>query len=490
MITGLTRSGPATRRVPEWPEESQARARTPRTLFEARPSLRKLVVVSDADLLATPDDPGGTPAALLTGLLTHPYIKLLRYRDDGPSAGLPCDGQPVRGWAYLLPLDGGEGRGLVYADDSGGGTYTGVSSAVAAYARGDTGSGAYGDRLPVAAADQRERDALAAGVAAAVEADLFITERPYLFGARKIAVPGVTLCRVPEALAIVGLYLRSQGEFVLWRAADGSGGLTASEWLYYQIGAIALLPELWRWSGVRAAALQQGALEALGGLTGALLLRVVRALRTRDSFHRAVNLPQQRDAVRVLLVELDTLLVMLMGAVDASARFIHLLLAVEGGQHDAGWQRSGWRSRLVGRSQPLADLFGDGTPLADVLTILSRLRNTVHGQAIKATMRQNGRIRDAPITLPVENEGQILASMDNLGGQAAWGAGPGVGGAVVVDPGQFVERLFPAVLGLLNAVMAATPPEHVPGQQPSPDAGPLWYTERNQLSVRWQLGFG
>lgn len=39
------------------------------------------------------------------------------------------------------------------------------------------------------AADKRERDALAADVATAVEADLFITERPYLFGARKIHVP-------------------------------------------------------------------------------------------------------------------------------------------------------------------------------------------------------------------------------------------------------------------------------------------------------------
>ena len=35
MITGLTRSGPATRRVPEWPEEPRSQAGTPRPLFEA-----------------------------------------------------------------------------------------------------------------------------------------------------------------------------------------------------------------------------------------------------------------------------------------------------------------------------------------------------------------------------------------------------------------------------------------------------------------------
>ena len=359
---------------------------------------------------------------------------------------------------------------------------------MAAHARGDGGA-AYGDRPPEAAADQREQDALAADVATAVEADLFITERPYLFGQRQIHIPCVTLCRVPEALAMVGLYLRSQGEYVLWRVPDGSGGPTANEWLYYQIGAVALLQELWQWSGAQAAAPQQGTPDALSGLTAALLMRVVGALRSRDSFHRALNLPQQRDAVRTVLVDLDTILVMLMGAVDASARFIHVLLAVQGDQRDAGWQKGGWRSRLVAQAQPLADLFVSGAPLADVLTILSRLRNTVHGQAIQATMRQNGQLRDAPISLPAEHESQVLASMDNLGGRAAWGAQPGAGGAVAVDPGQFVEQLFPVVLRLLNAVMAATPPVYVRGQQPHPDSGPRWYSERNRLSVSWQLGF-
>lgn len=188
-------------------------------------------------------------------------------------------------------------------------------------------------------------------------------------------------------------------------------------------------------------------------------------------------------------MDLDAILVTLMGAVDASARFVHVRLAVQGDQRDAGWQKGGWRSRLAAHGQPLADLSGSGAPLPDVLTILTRLRNAVHGQAIQATMRQNGMVRDAPLTLPAEHESQVLPSMDNLGGRAAWGAQPGAGGAVAVDPGQFVEQLFPAVLRLLNAVMAATPPAYVRSQQPDPDSGPGWYSERNRLSVSWQLGF-
>ena len=460
----------------------------PRPLFEPRPSMRKLVVVADSDLLASPGDHGITAVALLTGLLTHPYVKLLRYRDEGPAEGLGLDGEPPKGWACLLPPDGGEQRGMVYAHDSGGWTYSGVSAKVGAYARADVNA-AYRNRPPEAAADQRERDTLAADVAAAVEADLFITERPYLFEKRQVHLPRVTLCRVPDALAMVSLYLRSQREFILWRAADGSGGPTANEWLYYQIGAVALLPELWRWSGAQPAVPQPEASEVLRGLTAALQLRIVRALRTRDAFHRALNLPQQRDPVRTVMVELDTILVILMGAVDASARFIHVLLAFRDGQRNAGWQKDGWRSRVAAQAQPLADLFARGTPLMDVLTILSKLRNTVHGQAIQATMRHHGQVRDAPITLPAEHEGQVLTCMDNLGGRAAWGAQPGTRGGVAVDPGQLVEQLFPAVLRLLNSVMTETPAVDVPRQQPDPDSGPLWYSERNRQSVSWQLGF-
>jgi len=51
VITGLTRSGVATRRDPEWPDKPQAHANTAWPLFEPRPALRKLIVLADADLV-------------------------------------------------------------------------------------------------------------------------------------------------------------------------------------------------------------------------------------------------------------------------------------------------------------------------------------------------------------------------------------------------------------------------------------------------------
>jgi len=131
----------------------------------------------------------------------------------------------------------------------------------------------------------------------------------------------------------------------------------------------------------------------------------------------------------------------------------------------------------------------DTFAFTDTLDILRHLRNTVHGKGIQAAMRQSGPNRDAPIILPSARESQILASMGNLGGRDAWGAGPGAGGMVTVNPGQFVEQLLPAVIRLLNAVMAATPSDDAGSPGAPADADHPWWGERNRLSVSWQLGF-
>jgi hypothetical protein len=180
------------------------------------------VVLVDADLLAATDDATLSPKAVLTGLLTHPYIKLLRYRDEGPipdaprrSYGPPAAGlTAATGWAELLPPDGKDGRDLLNADVSGP-VYAAVWGRRAEYARRDTAPAVYSDIDPAEAADRRERDALAAEAAEAVSADLFIAERPYLFETQATVAQGVALCRTAEALTPVGLYLRSQGEFII-----------------------------------------------------------------------------------------------------------------------------------------------------------------------------------------------------------------------------------------------------------------------------------
>ncbi len=405
----------------------------------------------------------------------------------------------AEGWAELLPPDGQDGRDLLYAGASGP-AYTGVWGRRADYARSDIASAAYAGLDPGAAADRRERDALAAEVAEAVQADLLITERPYLFETRAAMAPGVTLCRPPEALALVAHYLRSQNEFIIWKAADGSGAHTMNEGLYYQVGAIELLSATWRWSKACSRQSQATGDETLSELYHSLLQRVQRSLKTRDSLHRACNLPQDNDTARTALTELDSILVSLMGAVDSSARVAHIVLGLPAKPRDAGWQRKDWLGQVAAHEPALAALFDAGTPLLHTLTILRLLRNTVHAQMMRTTaIQQTGRLRETAIRLPSGDEATILSSTDALSGRDAWGIRAAANGSPLVDPALFVERLFPHVLMLLNRAMEHTPVErlshvylaHADSQPPRDgQAGQAnWYSERNRLSIRWQLGF-
>jgi hypothetical protein len=506
LIPRLNRTNPIVRGKPEWPEWPQPGQQLTGALFEARPSLRRLVVFADAELLASPNDATLNQTVLLTGLLTHPYVELLRFSDQGPPADAPRReyGPPVtrqsaaEGWAELLTPDGSDVRGLVYAALSGA-SYTGIWGNRTEVARRDTSSSVYADLAPEEAAERRECDALALGAAEAVHADLFITERPYLF-ARRLPVQGVTVCKLPEALALVGLYLRSQNAFVIWRGTDGFGSFNMNEGLYYWVGTRELLPTAWRWFTAcvqESNATSDGTLLELGQ---SLLRRVQRALEARDRFHRAFNLSQNNDTADAVLSELDSILVSLMGAVDTSARVAHLVLGIAGNSRSAGWQNDQqWLPRVATVEPPLAALFNPGTVHTHALTILRLMRNTVHGQMIRSiALQQPGRMLETAIMLPTDNETAILSSMDALGGRGSWGASTGPN-RWLVDPGTFLEQLLPRIVTMLNEVMAKTPVERLAHvnltsadcQPPSPDpslGGMDTFGERSRLSIRWQLG--
>ncbi len=506
LIPRLNRSNFVVSGKPEWPEWPQPGQRRTVALFEARPSLRRLVVLADAELLTPPSDAAMNRNALLTGLLAHPYIELLRYRDEGPPPDAPRReyGPPVarqsaaEGWAELQAPDGSDVRGLVYAASSGV-TYAGIWGNRTEVARRDTSSPVYADLAPGEAAERRERDALALGTAETVHADLFITERPYLFATR-LHAQGPAVCMLPEALALVGLYLRSQQAFIVWKGADGFGSFNMNEGLYYWVGTRELLPTAWRWF---AACVHQSNATSDGTLLGlgeSLLRRVQRALEARDRFHRAFNLPQNHDTASAVLSELDSILVSLMGAADASARVAHLVLGIAGNPRDAGWQYDQrWRPRVATAEPTLAALFNTGTTHSHVLTILRFMRNTVHGQMIRSiTLQQPGRILETAIILPASDEVAILSSMDALGGRHSWGAS-GAANRWLVDPGVFIEQLLPRVLTMLNEVMDKTPVERLSHVQltqtecqppaPNPNAGGMdTFGERTRLSIRWQLG--
>lgn len=154
--------------------------------------------------------------------------------------------------------------------------------------------------------------------------------------------------------------------------------------------------------------------------------------------------------------------------------------------------------QVAKKAPALAALFDPGMPTHYSLTILRLLRNTIHGQMIRTTaVNRPGRVRETVIRLPCSDEAPILSSIQALDSQAAWGVRTAANGSALVDPAAFVERFLPHLLTQLEAAMALTPVERL---NPAPATGRPstvarstgtadWYSERDRLSIRWQLGF-
>jgi hypothetical protein len=483
-------------RFPAWPESTD-KQRGP--LFAGRARYRKLAILLDDEVLPQVAVGVWGKESLLAGLLSLELIDCFRYSDDGPPSHAAREtdqymGTYVPGWAVLGEDDGTGSRGVRTAR-SGLINDTAIVGNLTSYAAADTTTAAYPDLPRGDAANQRQRDATALLVADAIGADLFITTRPYLYEKHWGVASGVTLVDVDDALATVGLYLRAQGKYVTWRGADGRGTSTMNQGLFYWVGTRELLPAAWRWFAACLQHSHAGGDERLVFVAQSVLQRTQRAIQVRGAMHVALNKPSDNDTAEEGLAAMDVMLLLLMGAVDASASVAHTTLALASDPHLVGWQRKKWLKEVSRHSQDLANLFTPAGEHVHALTILRLLRNAIHGEALQPLAVGVGRPRERTlVTLPHADTARIAAAIDALGDNTQWGVESIIPGRLHFDPGLLVEQLIPRVLALLNGVMKATPVEQlghvsldVTDSLPPHDRFDT-LGEMNRQSIRWELG--
>jgi hypothetical protein len=473
-------------------------------LFQPAYSLRKMRVMADAELLGD-DRSSWTAENLLAGLLTHKDIQFWRYSDQGPAPGIPTvssmSGQPVAvGWVVTeegAPLGERTTHSVAWAVDMLG-HRMGLPGEPVLAASTDSRTKAYETLDPDDARAQRIADAVAACAARQVKADLYVTDREYLHRLTHSIGEGVTFCTTTKALALVGLYLRSQGNFLIWKDSGDDTPYRFDKGLYYWVGARELLPAGWRW--FTACVMHDEQTQASGPgineltyLGGAVFQRITRVLQARDDLMRAMNCKQDNNVAGDALTALDICLVFLMGAVDATARVAHRVLDLPLGIRQAAWQNPAWVKQVAAKAPALADVVVPKTPGADALTILRLLRNTVHDAGLPAlAVGYPARRRETLVGLPSADRDQILKAADRQGGRQTWGLRELLPGRLHADPDIFFERLLPAIIELLNNLMTETPVETLPGVSlksehlfPPRD---ISFGEHERQSIRWQLG--
>ncbi len=315
-------------------------------------------------------------------------------------------------------------------------------------------------------------------------------------------LPTVTYCELDDALRVIGLYLRSQGSFITSRDPTGRGTHTMNRGLYYWVGTRELLPSAWRWFSACVQHSMSPGNDSLLLLGQSVLQRVQRALQVRDEVHIALNKPQDNDTADDALSSLDVALLLLMGAVDATARVAHAVLGISGSvlQCRMADIEKKWVAKVSATCTWAWTTFRSGdTDHVHALTIVRLLGNSIHGEALPALGVGVGRQRDGTLVgLPASQQTELLAAFAALGGEAAWGVEQRIPGRLHADPGTLLEQLLPRVLHMLNEIMDATPVERLSNVSlqssdlevpPAPAGSPSDpFDEINRQSIRWQLG--
>jgi hypothetical protein len=254
-----------------------------------------------------------------------------------------------------------------------------------------------------------------------------------------------------------------------------------------------LIPAAMRWSTACAWHSRATGDDTLVSLPAALEWRIDQVLRSRDRLLTALSVPQNINTMDDALTELDQILVWLMAAFDITAQVAHVALGVPMKIRQAVWQYDDWLKKVADLERPLADLLSNGNEGEHVFTIVRELRNSVHGEAMSAGGMipvVGHRAMETLVRIPRKKRQDVLHAMDELGGHAAWGvARPFPDSDLHLHPGEFIERLLPRALSVLNDLMSATPVERLAGVQAT--SGNLLGTRPQSLyerRIRWQLG--
>lgn len=473
-------------------------------LFSRRPPLRQMVVMLDAELERPITGHQWRPELvdqprLLSELLSSDLIRTYRYADSGPPPDVRPQVRPggvevYPGWVVVGKNDSGIYPSVVFSDSATSCSMGSVMGNVPTVAAADLTTDAYSTLSEDQARVKRQADALAAQVAIqGLRADLYVTERDFLHKRGGYSTSGVTVCSPEDALPLVGVYLRTQGEFpVLGRFHFGRG-------LFYWVGTRELLPASWRWLSACGQHSSQSGDESALLLASSLLQRVERALEARDQLYATLNQKQDNDLRDAALADLDAVLVSFMAGFDIVARVAHLVLGIQGKDYQAGWQkkdRNGWWEQVRAAAPSLADVVATGSQGDNVLTIVRLLRNSVHGAALQGIAYVKGRgIQQTLVGLPERDRAALHLAMQACGGRDWWGIHPSIPGRTHLDPGVFVERLFETGVPLLDELMRLTPVERLAGVNllprhlvaPSGGQGNPFEPWMRQ-SIRWQLG--
>jgi hypothetical protein len=185
-----------------------------------------------------------------------------------------------------------------------------------------------------------------------------------------------------EAAALLGLYLRAHGDFTVKQ--DSNQGTFLAPHNFYAGAAVAPLRKYSDWLRVAVGRWRSARGAAAHDLLRGFELRLGRALRARDYFAVRTRALRPDDSWEEALFFFETFLLSAAGALDALARYCHVVAELSGSREGAGWRKPDWREKKMLKAQPeLAPVIErEDTRLRAINEIIGLLRNYIHGEAL------------------------------------------------------------------------------------------------------------
>ena len=286
--------------------------------------------------------------------------------------------------------------------------------------------------------------------------DLFVTSCQDLL-ALQSRVPEANVTDLCSALRIIGLYLRSSGDFTI--RAFPKGRHTLDRELFYWVLCRHRLPAMWRYF---SACLQRdrdtpNANEQLGDLAGTILTRCLRALQARDEVGFRFYRRQNNTTRSEMLYHFDYLTLLLAGAFDAGARIARLVCGLE----DINLRAVNFRSqqfrqalRANGASS-LGDVI-DNRSFQMFQRFLGALRNSIHGTGLRGVGLDRAGEPEVSLVQVFEDHEDISEVSAAIGSREDLGVAREAGLGVTVEPYTCAVRLCEIGLEHLNGIAEAT----------------------------------
>lgn len=286
--------------------------------------------------------------------------------------------------------------------------------------------------------------------------DLFITSYPKFLALRS-RIPEANVADLREGLQIIGLYLRSSGDFTIRAFPEGRHCFDRD--LFYWVLCRHRLPAMWRYF---SACLQydqdmSNSNHYLGNLADTVLTRCLRALQARDEVGFRFYRRQHNSTRSEMLYHFDYLTILLTGAFDAAARIAHHVYALSNiNVRAVNFRNQQFRQALrTSGGARLARVIDDGHFQA-FQKFLAVLRNSIHGAGLHGIGVD--RVGEPEVSLVsvfedhenVWEKSVALGSPDDLGVTRQ----PGIG--VALEPYTCAVRLCELGLAHVNSIAEAT----------------------------------